>query len=96
MTQQTQAAELDAFNDKPLDSVQIDLIASLRKRFGKLPRAVWVGEQGGQRFEKLTCLRLAMGNGHYVGLCRDASGREAWHSFKHDTVSVRLSAPRKA
>lgn len=87
------AIELDAFRETPLDNVQTGLIAALRKRFGTLPRKLWVGEAGSNRYEALTCLRLAIGNGHYVGYCRDDAGREAWQSFKHDTVSVRLAKP---
>lgn len=59
--------DLDAFRETLLDNVQSNRVAALRKRFGALPRKVWVSEAGSNRDKARTCLRVALSNGHYVG-----------------------------
>lgn len=79
----------DIFNGSVLDSFQLDLLVRLRKRFRKFPRQIWING------ERTTCLAVAIGNGHYVALCRDISSQqEGWRSIRHDQVKVRFSAPK--
>ena len=87
MTSNTQTRELDVFRDRELDEVQQHNLNNLRRRFRKFPRAIWIDG------EPALCLKVAIGNGHYVAFCREG-GLEHWRSIAHDTVSVRFSAPK--